>query len=682
MITNKNISTLIKSQFPVFYREQGPNFIAFVQSYYEWLEQQGNVTNLTRSMFETMDIDKTAAEFVVHFKNKYIANIPNDIMADKRLLVKHIIDLYRSKGNENSYRLLFRILFNEDIDFYVPSEYMFKPSDNTWYVPNYIEVSDSPYLQQLVGHPIYSSGRGTAVVEDYNIKIIKGKTVNILHLSNIEGSFQFGEEIYSNDFPDLNIKNAPIIFGSLSTVSVTSGGYNYEIGDLLDVTGSGFAGVARVASTINQNGKVAFKLVNGGQGFSRTPNITITGGSGAGASFQVGGITDTQIVSLNTDSIDGLKNTLLDIGTEGLYLNITSASGTFNNNEYIRISANTRHADVTQVYGVMSSGESISNSALGITGLTVYNSDGNMIYFTGTDLALENANLAPGVILVSNTSSSLVQINALFDKVTVSGNGVVNSYASNTTVLTLFNSTADIGYFIPGTTVTGLTSGKTAIVAATRRLTNWGSYFPAGFGNENLDSNLGNTLRFVTKEIGTITFLNNINPGIGYSSDPVIEIVEPLVYDLRIPDGNGGYLGFDSVVTGKAGVANGIVTGVTIYDSGLGYIPNENVILSNATNPAAVSGTTVIDLNGVSAGSYKNTKSFLSETMKIQDSDFYQAFSYRITAARMVDTYRKFVLDLVHPAGFKLFGAYALKSELTEQNSEAISFTLNNVSYS
>ena len=33
------ISTLVESQFPDFYKEQGPNFIDFVTQYYAWMEQ-------------------------------------------------------------------------------------------------------------------------------------------------------------------------------------------------------------------------------------------------------------------------------------------------------------------------------------------------------------------------------------------------------------------------------------------------------------------------------------------------------------------------------------------------------------------------------------------------------------------------------------------------------------------
>lgn len=51
------VSPFIQSQFPAFYREEGPNFIAFLEAYYEWLEQ--NYQHLTlddASDFEVGDM--------------------------------------------------------------------------------------------------------------------------------------------------------------------------------------------------------------------------------------------------------------------------------------------------------------------------------------------------------------------------------------------------------------------------------------------------------------------------------------------------------------------------------------------------------------------------------------------------------------------------------------------------
>lgn len=59
-------------------------------------------------------------------------------------------------------------------------------------------------------------------------------------------------------------------------------------------------------------------------------------------------------------------------------------------------------------------------------------------------------------------------------------------------------------------------------------------------------------------------------------------------------------------------------------------------------------------------GKYLNNEGFLSDSQKIQDSNFYQKFSYVIKAGQNLskweDTYNK----LVHPAGFKYFGEILL----------------------
>ena len=42
MSIEKYVSPFIQSHFPAFYKEYGPNFIAFVKAYYEWMEFTGN----------------------------------------------------------------------------------------------------------------------------------------------------------------------------------------------------------------------------------------------------------------------------------------------------------------------------------------------------------------------------------------------------------------------------------------------------------------------------------------------------------------------------------------------------------------------------------------------------------------------------------------------------------------
>ena len=58
----KKISSQIDSQFPGFIREEGPNFVAFLKAYYEYMEQSGNVVEATRRIPDIQDIDRTVDE--------------------------------------------------------------------------------------------------------------------------------------------------------------------------------------------------------------------------------------------------------------------------------------------------------------------------------------------------------------------------------------------------------------------------------------------------------------------------------------------------------------------------------------------------------------------------------------------------------------------------------------------
>jgi hypothetical protein len=769
---NTSISPFVDSQFPAFYREQGPNFIAFIKAYYEWLEQPNgitytannivyksddiNVINQSRSLLDYIDVDTTEQQFVQHFKNTYINSLPENIAADKQLLVKHILDLYRSKGSQRSYELLFRLLFNEDITIYTPNNFLFKPSDGNWVVPHYIEVSGSQYLNDMIGKEIYnSSGTASAVVENFYAKVEQNKIINVLYISSVAGRFKFGEKIICDAIPELNISNAPTIVGSLTSVSVQSGGYNYSPGDVVSVIGSGSGGKARVVSTQNQNGKVVFNLINGGSGFSSNPVISvlptlnifitgasntfnindkvtdgstsangtvvfansslvttinfsntnfnpgeiltngtttatitgISGGGGSGASFSVGALTNPYIFNFD---IDYISNTASSILTDNLEIGYSTANtfqivfnantGAFSstgNTVYSSTNSVTLDVITTSTSNVVV-GESLSNTSLGISGLYVYRSEPNLILVTGTDTNLTNANLVSGVVLISNTSASTIKIVNKFNKETVVGNGTITGISGSGpyTLGVGFPSGTTNGYFIPTGTLIDSYSGKTTNIVSVTRTDNWGYFIPAV--NQNLDSTINSLFNYTSIPTGTIAYLSNINPGAGYSSNPYISIIEPNIAALNIPDGNGGILGQDAVISAIASSAKGIITSVQVIDSGFGYNPNETVFLqsTNTLNQTVASGTSVIEFDGVGLGSWTDNKGFVSDINYLQDNIFYQQFSYQIIAKRMLNTYESLVRELIHPSGIALFGKFSVNSLMTNNQSNFEEFIL------
>ncbi len=165
--------------------------------------------------------------------------------------------------------------------------------------------------------------------------------------------------------------------------------------------------------------------------------------------------------------------------------------------------------------------------------------------------------------------------------------------------------------------------------------------------------------------IGSISYLKNENPGIGYASPPAVSIVEPLIYNLQIDDGNGSYWGFDANVVSFAGNTGGIVTALSVVDSGFGWSPDEFITMSSANNNSAVFGKAIVRTTGIGTGFWSDTQSFLDDVMVLQDDYYYQVYSYEITSEIMLNTYESIIKKLAHPVGYVLFGNYAVNRQLS-----------------
>ena len=146
MITDLKTSLLINRQVPEFVRDEYPTFVAFLQAYYEFLEQKqgteiNDLTTVAKSLRTIKDVDDSIEEFQNSFYNTYGTLIPSDVQANKSLLFKHLVELYRSKGAENSFKLLFQLVFGEDVEFILPKNNVLKPSSSKWTVDNKLRIN-------------------------------------------------------------------------------------------------------------------------------------------------------------------------------------------------------------------------------------------------------------------------------------------------------------------------------------------------------------------------------------------------------------------------------------------------------------------------------------------------------------------------------------------------------------
>ena len=736
MSIEKLISPFISQQFPDFYKDQGPNFIAFVRAYYEWLEQSNNAIGHSRSLLEYNDIDSTTNQFIDSFKYQYVQSLPDTTVADKRLLLKHILDLYRAKGTPRAIELLFRAVFNEDIELYIPNEFIFKPSDNIWNVPRYLEVSSHPNINKLSGTQIQNVGNtASAIVENVSSRIVNGRTINVLVISSIRGTFTRGDRIYQTYGTDITLDQSVRIIGSLTAIAITQGGTDYNIGDILNVIGSGTEAKAKVTSVSDKFvGGLSFNIIDGGSGYTTNAVVTVATTLNLNILGLQGSINNNDLV---TDSITGANGTVFSANSTTIKLINFSSNFTVGN----KLLGPSGNATITRIVGGTGSGGSfrvgsISNNELitfndtriqsyynvnldsptntlelKITGAsgafnannTVTGSANSVLLegFTSTissvanGESLSNSSLGITGLYVYRSDGALISCTGLDANLNnanlVSGTILVSNTSSSVFQITTkeakqtitgsativsSNATSLIvesvnGYFIETSVVTNSNTAATATMTDVVRLTDWNLTGSSSF-LDNLDTTIEAGLPLSTIEVGTIASLSQINPGFGYLTSPYITVIEPDIANQVIYDSSATQKGNNAVITSIISSGNSSVTAVEIIDSGYGYVENENVTLTSNTNTTLVGGTSIVYRTGKGPGRWLNRKSFASDITYIQDGYFYQNYSYQIIAKRMLSSYETLVRDLVHPSGVAMFGAYRSSDYIDDEQDSVI----------
>ena len=140
-------SLLINRQVPEYIREEYPVFITFLEAYYEFLEneqgsQKNDLVKRSKDLRNLPDVDQSIEDFQNSFFNMYASLVPQDVAVDRATLIKNVLPLYLSKGSENSFKLLFRLLFAKELEISYPRSDVLRASDGKWLLEKFLKVND------------------------------------------------------------------------------------------------------------------------------------------------------------------------------------------------------------------------------------------------------------------------------------------------------------------------------------------------------------------------------------------------------------------------------------------------------------------------------------------------------------------------------------------------------------
>ena len=632
------ISPFIANQFPSIYKEEGPLFIAFVKAYFEWLETQDQVLYDSRRLLEYKDIDKTVDIFINEFKKKYMFPIPEDIAGDKRLLQKHIKEVYGSKGTERGLKLLFQLLFSDNISVYRPGDDILRLSDGEWNRDIYLEVSYKPYNSLFVGEFIVGRISGAkAYVEKFQTKFVNNKNINIFYLTDVVGNFRHDEvvlidesKLVSGQAPTVTAINSPKIIGSMSEVDVSNRAspFGYSVGDILEVQGLGKRGKVVVTKLKELDGTITFNLEDGGSGYTVNNTVFLIKGPVTGVVVEDGGSGYS-----NSDYIifsNGTANATANLVTDG--------SGTILNNT----------ASGQTYFNVTHGGNGFLTTNVFSVTVTIANSTGGSSGGAGANLV---PTIAGGGDNASLRIGSLVDVKYLFSS-PVKINAIGNT----------------LNYIVTANSINNMRVGQLSY--PTGNGYGLSSNVQAGF-----DTILKDALGYQNYEVGTIAKIFTTNPGQDYTTNVQVQVVDTVISGMKLldtesPAGRGptgnGYLGNNAVVSGVSGFGSTALGEVKVIDSGLGYEQREEATLVSLSNTNLItSGTVLLQQQGQGEGFFKSTRGFLNSDKYIQDSYYYQDYSYEVRSSIVFNKYSDLLKKLWHPAGVEKFGRVLVSSEVT-----------------
>ncbi len=698
---------------------------------------RGNVTKIVRSpvnalktFSELIDPTTTSEGVLKSYKKELYPNIRDSASVDLRMFIQHLKDFYRSKGSEKSVRTLFRLLFDqENLDLYYPKNDLLKISDGKWSQDVVLQlVYDSNYLN-FNGLSITGSSSGsTAFVSTVTERKLGTISIIELVITDRVGTFTIGETITATTAAGVIV--SAIISSQFTGVTITDGGTGYEIGDPLTITDStnvGYGATANVSAT-SADQITNITISNSGNGYQVNDVLVFDN-----TDTNVDATAAAKISQLkNTYQLDVVTSTLKEfIGTTSFNVSGASTALPFSievSTGYIVGNAST-YADSTKIGDVIS----ITNSELVIydrgnatsrfgleddSGYIAINStDGGtadaddyiinetleLTTFVDTDtLYLFDSNglsIAGATAVIIDDSSFTASTTDVMINATdynTAGNTIAEKTGTYVRIGSTITATVSSGHNLPSTGTQYITidfagsldgtlddnkSFQATYVNSTVFTVSSNSGSEPVSGTLSLTNNANNVIKnslvFETQTFGAINAVSITSHGLGYEALPAASATNNYYKSLFEPDStNGGFFGKNGAFT--MGALGGTISDITITESGFGYIIPPAVTASTNASSSSTAATLVAVMTDSKTkdGVFSDESGKPSSIKKIQDSDYYQDFSYVIKTADSINVWRQDVLKLIHPAGHKLFGEVSIATLL---NAAMFDRGLNNI---
>lgn len=689
-LIHNTTSSLVSDQLPEFVRNNYPTFVAFLEAYYDYLEQEGKLTYTAKNIPNYLDIDyvveNNLTDFITTFQQTYLSSIPAEILADKANLLKHIKTFYSSRGTQKSFSFLFRALYNEPVEIFNTGQQILRASDGKWYQPQVIRVLPiSPTVsanndplgplfvlsEDMLGEEIFQlpptseewvsfeifgqTSFASAVVEAAHVASTPNLNYYELTISNLTKSFLPGETIEGITGTGTSI--FATVLGIIPGITILDRGNGYNVGDPVIITGGGGANAAAFVSDVSGGNLIDLGILDGGAGYQLYPNwlIDVTGSTTSDINATIFTIDTTGFLAPNSFSfIDTIPNSnanalafmntavantvsFVVYGNCGpiQLVHVTSGGHGFGTNPMISVTQNT----------VIGNGQYklVDYGAIGTFRIV----NGGLGYSIGDDIVVTSLS-SRGVTGAGNVTSvdangvitsTIVALPSISGYANVSPSStIVRGFGTHFTTQLIANNASTPG---SGTAIvinnqrrkvmtitndTQLTVDTNFTVGSNNQVIRLFGYTPGGFGYETEDFPGG-----VSVTVRTLT-------GDGTA--------------VIVPD---GILGNDAELI-PIGSVFGQIEHITMSNFGDHYDSQPTIDLSQSGDGTAIGVADFVAGQFQYPGYYLNEDGLLSSRRYLEDARTYNNYSYQIKSRALVNSYYNLVYQILNPVGANMLG--------------------------
>ena len=554
------------------------------------------------------DTDNTIYSFLDKFKHALMESIPESLASgiSKRNLIKNIRDLYETKGTEEGHKLFFRILFDEESSLIYPRENVLRVSNGQWsddYLMRVTEIGTSDY-SKVVGRVITGqTSQATAVVQSV-IKYKEG--AQLVAELNLDRTTITGTFVIGETINAVSNELDQLIraevSGIVNRVNITESGEYYKVGDKAHFELLGSIGVQGSVNSIGAGSIDEVHIENGGSGYTVDDVVTFNNSNTNGG----GAAAKISVVG---------GSFVLEDETE---LDNIVYEGEPNQNIILEHVFKLLHEDGDNIVAEDSLGNSKflreESEQFNLQQEQQLTETDTLLLETGDNLVIETQTFTDlGVASEATQITKVDMITKGSGYTTLPVLGVTSASGLGTGASILAKSTSGVGRVL-SVNITNLGLGYTTVPKITMN---------RNIIIENITGTftIGDTF---TSHTATVVSYNPLNR--------LLEIETPVEHFFT-----------GDVITTATGATATVV---------------QCVHAKAATSITAIANT---------GGQYVTERGHISEnSMKVQDSFYYQDYSYVVRIGESINSWRDSIRRSIHPAGWNVFGEVSFATSLAD----------------